>query len=72
MKTKMTLKIVFVTLLLIVMNGCDYIYSDPELSLPENAENKIAQIVNMMDDNGQFSGAVLISVKGKIIYKDAV
>ncbi len=58
--------------MLIVMNGCDYIYSDPELSLPENAENKIAQIVNMMDDNGQFSGAVLISVKGKIIYKDAV
>ncbi|MCD4747615.1 MAG: beta-lactamase family protein, partial [Bacteroidales bacterium] len=63
---------IFVTFMLIVMNGCDYIYSDPELSLPENAENKIAQIVNMMDDNGQFSGAVLISVKGKIIYKNAV
>ena len=35
-------------------------------------EDEISQIITMMDDNGQFSGAVLISVKGDIIYKNAV
>ncbi len=35
-------------------------------------EDEISQIINKMDDNGQFSGAVLISVKGDIIYKNAV
>lgn len=62
----------FAILLIIVLSGCGFIYTNPTLSLPLDANKKIAQIVNMMDDNGQFSGAVLISVKGKIIYKDAV
>ena len=35
-------------------------------------EDEISQIVSKMDDNGQFSGAVLIAVKGDIIYKNAV
>ena len=35
-------------------------------------EDEIFQIVSKMDDNGQFSGAVLIAVKGDIIYKNAV
>ena len=51
---------------------CGLIGSDPDISLSKNTEKEISQIVNMMDNYGQFSGAVLISVKGKIIYEDAV
>ena len=72
MKIKKALIFLFIPLSVIVWSGCGYFHSDPTLSLPENAKKEIAQIINMMDDNGQFSGAVLISVKGKIIYKDAV
>ena len=72
MKIKKALIFLFIPLTVIVWAGCGYFYPDPTLSLSEETENKIGQIVNMMDDNGQFSGAVLISVKGKIIYKDAV
>ena len=63
---------IFALLLIIVLSGCGFISTNPTLSIPVDANEKIAQIVNMMDNNGQFSGAVLISVKGKIIYKDAV
>jgi len=62
----------FALLLIIAPTSCGLINKNPTLSLPADANDKIAQIVNMMDDNGQFSGAVLISVKGEIIYKDAV
>ena len=72
MKTKKSIIVLFIPLLVIVWGSCSFFYSNPTLLLPENAEKEIAQIVNMMDDNGQFSGAVLISVKGEIIYKDAV
>jgi len=72
MKAKKVLLFLFIPLSVITWGGCSLFYSDPTLLLTENTENKIDQIVNMMDDNGQFSGAVLISVKGKIIYKDAV
>jgi CubicO group peptidase (beta-lactamase class C family) len=72
MKTNKKLFLLFITTLFIILTSCGIIYSDPTLSLSENSEKEIAQIVNMMDDYGQFSGAVLISVNGKIIYKDAV
>ncbi|MBI9036585.1 MAG: beta-lactamase family protein [Bacteroidales bacterium] len=71
MKTKKILFLLFLPIFTI-LTSCGIIYSDPTLSLPDNAEEEIAQIVNMMNDYGQFSGAVLISNKGKIIYKDAV
>ena len=35
-------------------------------------EDEVSQIVSKMGDNGQFSGAVLIAIKGDIIYKNAV
>lgn len=72
MKTHKILILIFTFISFIILLNCGLIRTDPVLSLPENAEKEIAQIVNMMDDYGQFSGAVLISVKGKIIYKDAV
>ena len=72
MKTNKILLLIFIPILFIILTSCGIIYSDPDLSLSENSEKEIAQIVNMMNDYGQFSGAVLISVNGKIIYKDAV
>ncbi|MCD4788941.1 MAG: beta-lactamase family protein, partial [Bacteroidales bacterium] len=72
MKTNKKLFLLFIPILFIILTSCGIIYSDPDLSLSENSEKEIAQIVNMMDDYCQFSGAVLISVNGKIIYKDAV
>ena len=64
--------IMIVAVLIAMGTSCGIFFSNPELSSSENMENEIGQIVNMMDSNGQFSGAVLIAVKGKIIYKDAV
>ncbi len=64
--------ILTVLIFAIVLIGRRYFLSDPILSSSKNMENEISQIINIMDYNGQFSGAVLISVKGKIIYKDAV
>ena len=64
--------IITISVFVIAKTGCNYFYSDPILSSSKNMENEIFQIVNRMDYNGQFSGAVLISVKGNIIYKNAV
>ncbi|MCD4729201.1 MAG: beta-lactamase family protein, partial [Bacteroidales bacterium] len=61
-----------ISVFIVVQTGCRYFHIDPILSSSKNMEKEISQIINLMDDNGQFSGAVLISVKGKIIYKDAV
>jgi len=61
-----------VLIFVIVFIGRRYFLSEPILSSSKNMEDEISQIINKMDNNGQFSGAVLISVKGKIIYKDAV
>ncbi len=72
MKTKNVLEYILTSVLFFLLTGCSLTSTNPTLSLPADANEKIAQIVNMMDDYGQFSGAVLISVKGKIIYKDAV
>ena len=60
--------IITISVFVIAQTGCKYFYSNPILSSSENMENEISQIINIMDYNGQFSGAVLISVKGDIIY----
>lgn len=67
-----TLIILTVLIFAIVIIGCRHFLSEPIVSSSKNMEDEISQIVNKMDDNGQFSGAVLISVKGDIIYKNAV
>jgi len=64
--------ILTVLIFAIVLIGRRYFLSEPILSSSMNMEDEISQIINKMDDNGQFSGAVLISVKGDIIYKNAV
>ena len=72
MKTNKILLLIFTPISLIIFTCCGLIGSDPDISLSKNTEKEISQIVNMMDDYGQFSGAVLVSVNSKIIYKNAV
>ena len=64
--------IILAVLFAIIFIGRRYILSEPILSSSKNMGDEISQIINKIDDNGQFSGAVLISVKGDIIYKNAV
>ena len=59
-------------MLLSNQNSCKYFQKDPDLTLPENTVEKIDEVVQTLYENGQFSGAVLVSVNGEILYKDAV
>jgi len=72
MKLIRVILLVIVSVSIYAVTSCGHFFSNPVISTSENMENEIGQIINSMDDNGQFSGAVLISVKGKIIYKEAV
>ena len=75
MKAKIKIRILLsltVFIFAIVLIGCRYFHSEPILSSSKNMGDEFSQIINKMADNGQFSGAVLISVKGNIMYKDAV
>ncbi len=55
--------ILFILFSIFANSGCGYFYSEPELSLPENTDKKIDQIINTLYENGQFSGAVLVASK---------
>ncbi len=65
-----TISLVFV--FSVTGSGCKHFFTGLEISNSENWNEDIAQIVNTLCENEQFSGAVLVSVKGKIIYKNAV
>lgn len=52
--------------------GWKYLSHDPSLSQSPNQVQEIDQIIFALKKNGQFSGSVLIAVKGDIIYKNAV
>jgi len=66
------LTIISVLIFAILLIGRKHFLYEPTLSSSKNMADEISHIIKKMDVNGQFSGAVLISVKGKIIYKDAV
>jgi len=75
MDSKLVLKtgiVITIFVLVIVQTSCKFFHTDPSLSTSQNMGKEISQIINTMYDNGQFSGAVLVSVKGNIIYKNAV
>jgi CubicO group peptidase (beta-lactamase class C family) len=42
------------------------------LNLPENTNEKIDEVIQTLYENNQFSGVVLVSVKGEVIYEKAV
>ena len=59
-------------LVLVTQFGCAYFQNDPPLDYSEDRIKEIDKVVNTLYENGQFSGAVLVSVKGKVVYKKAV
>lgn len=52
--------------------GCSNFQNNPKLKISENSTEKIDEVINTLYENGQFSGVVLVSVKGDIMYKKAV
>jgi len=64
----------FLVLLLVLTTqfGCAYLHNDPPLDFSEEKIKEIDNVVNTLYENGQFSGAVLVSIKGKVVYKNAV
>jgi CubicO group peptidase (beta-lactamase class C family) len=61
-------------LLLIVASqfGCTSFENNPELKFSESSVEKIDEVINELYENEQFQGVVLVSVRGKVIYKKAV
>ena len=76
MITKRSIKGLFIflsaLLLLYLQFGCSYFQKDPELKFSMDKAKEINQVVKTLYKNGQFSGAVLVSVKGVVVYKNAV
>ena len=59
-------------LLVCLQGGCLYSRNNPELKFSMDKVEEIDQVINTLYKNGQFSGAVLVSVKGEVVYKNAV
>ncbi len=66
----------FILIPIIVLSGaqyyCSYSQDYPDLSLQENTVEKIDEVIETLYENNQFSGVVLVSAKGEVIYKKAV
>jgi len=58
--------------LAITQFGCTYFTNEPQLSYTKDKVKEIDHIVKTIYNNDQFSGIVLVSVKGDIVYKSAV
>ncbi len=58
--------------LAITQFGCTYFRNEPQLSFTKDKVKEIDHVVKTIYNNGQFSGIVLVSVKGDIVYKNAV
>jgi len=71
MKAKWILAMFSVVCLLAGVS-CSYFESEPALKLPENPGKEIDRIINTLYENDQFMGAVLVSVNGNVIYKNAI
>lgn len=57
---------------IITQFGCTYFHNEPQLSYTKDKVKVIDHVVKTIYDNGQFSGIVLVSIKGDIVYKNAV
>ena len=58
--------------LAITQFGCTYFQAEPQLSYSKDKVKEIDHIVKTIYNNDQFSGIVLVSVKGDVVYKSAV
>ena len=58
--------------LVITQFGCRYFRDEPQLDYTQDKVKEIDNVVNTIYNNGQFSGIVLVSVKGDVVYKRAV
>jgi len=58
--------------LAITQFGCTYFTNEPKLSFTKDKVKEIDHVVKTIYNNGQFSGIVLVSVKGDVVYKSAV
>ena len=58
--------------LAITQFGCTYFRNEPQLSYSKDKVKQIDHVVKTIYNNGQFSGIVLVSVKGDVVYKSAV
>ena len=76
MITKSSIKKLFIflsSLLLVYLQfGCSYFQKDPELKFSMDKVEEIDHVVKTIYNNDQFSGIVLVSVKGDVVYKSAV
>jgi len=76
MITKRSIKglFIFLSALLLLYSpfGCSYFQKDPELKFSLDKVEEIDRVIKALYENGQFSGVVLVSVKGKVIYRNAV
>jgi len=76
MKKKLNILIiisfVFFCLFLIIRFAIPYFLYHPDLDFSKDKIKDIDRVVKTIYENGQFSGVVLVSVKEKIIYKNAV
>ena len=70
--TRRSLLFVSILLITIFQFGCSYFDNNPDLKFTENSIEKIDEVINTLYENGQFSGVVLVSVKGDIVYKKAI
>ena len=52
--------------------GCTYAQTEKRLEFSQGKLKEIDNAVQTLYENGQFSGVVLVSVKGEIVYKKAV
>ena len=58
--------------LTIIQFGCTYFQTEPKLVYSKDKVKEIDHVVKTIYNNGQFSGIVLVSVKGDVVYKSAV
>lgn len=72
MKKFKIIPFLIIATVIIVLIAWKFISYEPSLSQSANQVKEIDHIITTLDKNGQFSGSVLIAIKGEIIYKKAV
>lgn len=64
--------LLFLILIVVTQFGCTNFRHEPEIKSTKDIAERIDQVITTLYKNEQFSGAVLVSVRGEVIYKKAV